>query len=153
MEPEIHERQAFAVMGIEVRINPMAADYNDIWRNRYEPRAEEIGRYSTDEACLGLYFETGQEGVVDFIAGRAVEGVSDLPEGLVMREVPAGLEAVFACDMGTIGPTWGRIFQEWLPSSGYEYDPTAPAYERFPPATEPGPPPVFIHVPVRRPAG
>jgi len=150
MTPRMEERGAFTVMGIQLRINPMSADYGDIWRNQYEPRLPEIEPFATDEACLGLYFGTGDEGKVDFVAGRPVEGVTNLPDGLVLWEVPGATEAVFECTMGTIGPTWHAIYQEWLPASEYVADEDAPCYERFAPGCHEGTVPVTIHVPVKK---
>ncbi len=150
MEPTITERPAVALLGVQVRINPMQADYTDIWRNQYEPRHGEIASFATDEACLGVYFDCGEAEMSDFVAGRPVAPGTTPPEGLVVREMPGGSEAVFECTMTTIGPTWGRIFGEWLPTSGYAHDEARPCYERFAPGCHEGAVPVTIHVPVRK---
>jgi len=152
MTARVVERSALTVMGIELRINPMAADWSDIWRNKYEPRLPEIEPFATDEACLGLYFGTGEAGMVDFVAGRPIKGVTVVPEGLVLREVPGATEAVFECTMETIGATWHAIFRDWLPASEYVADEGLPCYERFAPGCHEGTVPVTIHVPVKKKA-
>jgi predicted transcriptional regulator YdeE len=149
-EPTFVDRPAFTVMGVGVRINPMAADYDDIWMNQFEPRAAEIAPFAMDESAYGVYFPTDEEGMVEMVAGLSVAGVMEVPEGLVAREVPAAHEAVFECAMDAIGPAWGHIMGEWAMGSGYVIDPTAPAFERFPPGSGPeGNVPVCIHVAVK----
>ena len=143
------------VMGVQVRLdNPMAADYESIWQQQFGPRQPEIAPYSSEEAAYGVYFPTEQEGVDDFVAGMAVSGVEEAPEGLVLREVPAAHEAVFRSGLRDLGATWQCIFGEWLPTSGYEHAMGGAPFERFPPGCHEGTAPVTIHVPVRkRPAG
>ncbi len=149
MEPTISDGSARTLLGIQVRINPMQADSDDIWRTQYEPRAEEIASFAIDEACLGVYFACGEKDLCDFMACRPVAAGAVAPEGLVVRDMPGGSEAVFQCTMSTIGSTWGGIFGEWLPSSGYAGDAARPCYERFAPGCHEGTVPVTIHVPVK----
>jgi len=149
VDPEMRDRPAFAILGAEVRVNPSQADFAGIWQNCFEPREAEIAPFSTDQAHYAAYFCTGQENLVDLVVGMAVEGIMEAPEGLVLRQVPAAHEAVFACTLETLSATWGRIYGEWLPASGLERDPAAPDLERFPPGFREGERAVTIHVPVR----
>ena len=151
MEPKLVSREAFTVMGVAVRGNPAKLDYNDIWMSQFMAREADIKPYSVDGAYYGAYFCTGQEGLVDMIAGMAVEGVSDAPEGLVMREVPAATYATFECTVGTIGPTWGTI-ERWLAEGEYEWDHSKSDFEYYPPETAGEASPVTIYVGVRRKA-
>jgi predicted transcriptional regulator YdeE len=147
-EAELRRREAFTVMGIQVLVNPMATDYEAIWR-QFELREAEIAPHSPRKVYYGVFFPTDQEGLDDHLAGMAVEGVTEAPEGLVRRTVPAAEEAVFACTMDTIGATWAAAFGEWLPAHGYEYDHPSPCYERYVPGSQ-GPVAVTIHIPLRR---
>ena len=149
MEAELRDRPAFPVMGTQVRIHPMTADYEAIW-HQFLPREAEIAPFTAEQVYYGVFYPTEEEGQDDFIAGMAVTGVETPPEGLVLREVGAAREAVFACTMATIGETWAGSFQEWLPANGYEYDHPSPCYERWTPDPAGGHPAVTIHVPVRR---
>jgi len=152
MEPEIREREAFTVMGVLLRINPMTADYHDIWSKLFGARESDIRPFVSEDAAYGLYScaTADADGVIEFVAGLPVGSVSEVPDGLVVREVPDHLEAVFECSIATLGQTWHRIFGEWLPGSGYDHDdgPT-PCYERFPPGCHEGAAPVTIHVALR----
>lgn len=70
----------------------------------------------------------------------------------MLREVPAAQEAVFPCTLNTIGPTWGRIYDEWLPNSGFEHGAAWAGYEVYPPEFGPQGGTLTIHVPIRKKA-
>jgi predicted transcriptional regulator YdeE len=149
MEPELVNRERFTVMGITARVKPEAADYNDLWDRQFAAREGEVKPRATDEGYYGVYFGTGEPGLVDFVAGMAVAPGEDVPEGLIAREVPAALHAVFECTLSTIGPTWGQVYGDWLPASEFDVDPGGACFEYFPPGPDSPDAPVFIHVPVR----
>lgn len=125
----------------------MTADYQAIWAE-FEGREAAIAPHSPQQVYYGVFFPTDQEGLDDHLAGMVVDGVSEAPEGLVLRDVPAAREAVFPCTMATIGATWASAFEEWFPAHGYEYDHPTPCYERYVPGPD-GVPTVSIHIPVR----
>ncbi len=150
MDPVITTRDAFRVIGYAERINPREADYDRLWGQGFMPHHDAVQAVSCAPDYYGLYYCTDQPPIDDFVAGMAVAPGAEPPAGLVARDVAAGLEAVFACNLATIGQTWQQVHGEWLPASEYEYDPARPCYEEFPP-TEPGPAMALtIHVPLRR---
>lgn len=149
MEPEFQDRAAFRVMGILARVTPENEDFHDIWMNRFMARHDEIHPLSTDGAYYGVEFASDEQGAMDYLAGMAVGEVGSVPEGLVVRDVPAARDAVFECTVATIGQTFDAIFGRWLPDSPYEHDPGKPGFERYPPDTATGDSPVLIHVPIR----
>ncbi len=149
-EPQFVDREAFWVLGITERIEPMSADYHALWR-RYEARVAEVHATSSDPGCYGVYFPCEEAGRVDFIAGAVVPAEAAVADGLVKREVPAAHYAVFECRVSTIGATWGRIFGDWLPTSGYQADHSLPSFEYFPPVEE-ADHPCVIYQPVTAPA-
>ena len=151
LQPSFTTREAFWVLGIQERANPMQIDYTAFW-GRFQERFAEIEPLATGPDGYGVYFPTGEEEVVDVFGGIAVPAGTEAPEGLVLREVPAAEYAVFECTMQTIGPTWGAIFGEWAPASEYDVDHTLPAFEQFPPGCHEGTEPVRIFVPVRKKA-
>ncbi len=149
MEPNIVERESFKVMGVVARVIPASADFHDIWMNQFMARHDEVKPHSTDGAYYGVCFCQGEE-AIDYIAGMAVGDVATVPEGLVVREVPAATDAVFECRVATISQTYDFIHKEWLAASEFDYDRSAPDFEHYPPDTVTGESPVFIHVPVRK---
>jgi predicted transcriptional regulator YdeE len=149
MKPEIISRSAFMVMGIVNRVTPADEDattYERIWR-RFEAYHEQIKSHSTDQAYYGVSFATGIEGVFDHVAGMAVGKVGAVPEGLVVREVPAARYALFESPVQRIGETYRHIFSQWLPKATYETSTSSPSFERYPPIGEEEAP-VLIHIPI-----
>lgn len=151
MTPELRERAACAVLGLQSHINPMTADWADLWGRQYSPHEHELAPFAMDDACYGVYFGTGEDPICDFVAGKIVPlGTEPLP-GTVVREMPAALEAVFECTLQTIGQTWQAISGEWMPTSGYTHaEDVNYCYERFAPGSHEGTVPVTIHLPVRK---
>ena len=149
MEPEIVTRAESAVLGVTARINPTQADYREIWERRFMPRHAEIAARAVEKSYYGVYYGTDQPGLVDFVAGMVADVGESVPEGLAHRVVPAGLYAKFRCTMGSIGPTWGAIYGQWLPASAYVEDEARPALEHYPPETMGPDSPVEIYVAVK----
>ena len=110
-------------------------DFAAIWTERFMAYYALLMPRSSDKACYGVSFATGRDDIIDYVAGMAVDDVPDLPEGLVVREVLAARYAVFRCTVNTIGKTYERIFKEWLPTAQCQHDPSAPAFEFYPPGT------------------
>jgi len=148
LQPSFTPRDAFWVLGIQERANPMQVDYSAFWA-RFEQRLAEVQPLATGPDGYGVYFPTAEEDIVDVFGGMAVTPGTTPPEGLVLREVPAGHYARFECTMQDIGATWGAIFGEWAPTSGHEIDHASPCFERFAPGCHEGTEPVRIHVAVR----
>ena len=148
-DPTICHRDAFYVLGIQDRANPMEVDYAAFWA-RFEERAAEIRPLAAEPAAYGVYFPTDETGLVEVFGGMAAPAGVDVPEGLVLRQVPAAEYAVFECAIDTIGPTWNTILEEWLPASEYETHPTRAAFEYFRPGCHEGTVPVQIFHPIRK---
>jgi AraC family transcriptional regulator len=147
------DRAAFTVLGVTVRGNVMDLDYVGIWEKQFMPRAAEILPLSTDQSYYGAYFGTDQDMIMDFIAGVEVAPGTAVPAGLVARELPAASYAVFACAMKDTMATWMAIMQEWMPTSGYEWDMSASPFEHYPPGFMGEPDEQFaIWVPVKKQA-
>lgn len=148
MEPKIIHKETFTLLGLQERFSPDNEDFEGIWKRfmRYHDR---IQTFSTDGAYYGANFgvEAGKE--MDYLAGMAVAGVQDVPEGLTLRQVPASRYAVFECTVKTIGATYDWIFGQWLKTAPYarpgENSPKAD-FERYPPGTDSGDTVVLLHI-------
>lgn len=150
MEPRILSRDSFTVVGTLTRVTPESESsekYGLIWKD-FESYHNQIKPHSTDKAYYGVNFATGEEGVFDYIAGMAVPDSVIVPEGLVIREVPAARYAVFECPVHGIVQTYPYVFTEWLPRSPYGLDGCAPVFEQYPPEGETESP-VLIHIPIK----
>lgn len=151
MEPlSIGMRDAFNVLGVQVRIDPWKADYRQIWEEQYMPHDEAVSELATQEGYYAVYFSTDEPGKVDMLAGRATGDVDAVPEGLTLREVKAACRAVFECQLHEIATTWQAIYDVWLAGSEkYANDDGKGCFEYFPPGSEEGKVPLTIHVAVK----
>lgn len=76
-------------------------------------------------ACVNMDMQTG---AFDYIIGLETEDFDRVPDGLDRAEIPAATYAVFTTPpadaagfVASIQGTWGYIWSEWFPASGYEY--------------------------------
>ena len=148
MEPTLTDCEPFTVMGVQERFTPETEDFQGIWK-RYMAHHDQIHPLSTDGVHYGVCFGTEDEHAMDYLAGMAVPAGTPCPEGLVIRDVPVAHRAVFECTVGTIHDTYEFIHHTWIGSSPYAFDHPKPDFEQYPPGTESGDSPVFIHIPVR----
>jgi len=148
MKPRIVDKEPFAVLGITAHGKPSEFNYGEIWNRFMSQYFNKIKQFSIDKAYYGVYFgEQGTE-LVDLVVGMAVANVGGIPDGLVLREIPSAHYAVFECKMESISQTWGYIYGEWFPTSGYEHDKNYD-FEYFPPDGSEAGSPVYIHVPIK----
>ncbi|MBO8163507.1 MAG: AraC family transcriptional regulator [Brevibacillus sp.] len=132
MNYRIEKKGAFRVVGIKKRvpivfhgINPEIAA---MWKTLDNKTIQTLKQLSNVEP-MGLIqasanFSEGrmeEKGELDHYIGVAT--TKECPDHLTQLEVPAATWAVFQ----SVGPfpdtlqeTWGRIYSEWFPSSGYE---------------------------------
>lgn len=148
MEPEMMERGPIQIVGILTRGKPEELNYPDIWANQYMKYDEQIKPFSPDKGYFGAWL--GEEGEPAYLAGMAVEGMTEIQEGLVLRTLPAAKYAVFTCTMATISAAYPFIYQQWLPTSPYELDVSASDFEYYPPNGDSPDAPVRIFIPVKQ---
>jgi len=151
MEPKIITLEAFKVMGPQIRMNPMTANYKDLWENHFDPHQQLIEACAAHPGYYGVYFSTGERGMADFVPSMAVRDDSVAAPPLVIRDVRGGLFAVFECSMAEIGGVWGFIYGKWLPQSEeYEEDPDGVCFERYSGGQDPAGMRVTIHMPLKK---
>jgi predicted transcriptional regulator YdeE len=149
MEPKIVSREAFQVMGVVGHFSSAGQNFGPLWddymtfHDQIEPLSAGVGHY-------GVYLGADHSKPLDYLAGMAVQGAQDAPEGVEVREVPAALYALFECSFQDIGPTYGYIWNEWLQSSSYEQDPAKLGFDYFPPSMAEGDSRMEIWFPIRR---
>ena len=126
MEPSIITKPAFTVVGLPYFGKNENQEIHELW-NQFNRRMEQIGsiKNETGEAYIGLCITPDNdpmEGAFEYVAGLPVTAAEDLPEGFVVREVPAHTYAVFPHrgDLASLGNTYEYIYETWLPQSGYQ---------------------------------
>lgn len=113
----------FAVVGIEARTSnarEMTAEgsIGKMWeRLRREDLAKKIP-HRADSNVIALYtdYASDEHGEYTYTLGAKVTGVSEIPEGMVLRNVPTARYAVFPSPRGSVPKvvieTWQRIWAE-----------------------------------------
>jgi AraC family transcriptional regulator len=101
-----------------------------LWQN-FMPRRKEL-RHKISENLFSVqvfppgesWMKNGWDTWFDKWAAMQVEEDRDIPDGMEMLKIPAGMYAVFAHTGGpqNAGPTFRHIMEEWLPASGFNLD-------------------------------
>jgi predicted transcriptional regulator YdeE/DNA-binding transcriptional MerR regulator len=122
MEPKFITRPAFAVVGLRYFGKNENQEIKALW-DVANTRFGELKHIINDGAygvCITV--EDAQPGEFEYVAGLKVSHTEDIPEGMVLREVPAQKYAVFTHvgSLETLGETYNYIYHIWLPQSGHE---------------------------------
>jgi predicted transcriptional regulator YdeE/DNA-binding transcriptional MerR regulator len=124
MKPNFVSKEAFKVVGISYVGKNENQEIPKLWEE-FNPRMKELknAEYCCYGACFGDV-EGAADDEFEYIACVAVESTPDIPEGMVMREIPAHKYAVFTHhgSLETLHDTYEYIYNTWLPQSGYELD-------------------------------
>ncbi len=145
MEPRIITRPAFKVAGYALKTTSADGENKRavpaFWQEYMKKHCESLHKALTPIShaeyglCMDVDMETGE---FRYVIGLEVPEDAVLPEGLDTATVPAATYAVFTTppsdDRGfvdAIQNTWGYIYEEWFPESGYEYAPGCADYELY----------------------
>jgi len=115
-EYEIVRRDALTLIGNEIRTsNDRAHEIGEAWgRFLVGGQAEEIpGRVDASIMAVYCEYESDHTGPYTFFLGCPVEPGTQVPDGMVTRDVPAGSYALFAAEgeqPQALIDTWGRIW-------------------------------------------
>lgn len=119
MEPKIIEKPAMTLVGIQYFGKNENNEIADLW-SEFVPHMFKVKNLVF--TSFGFCDEPNENGEFVYIAASQVSKVEDLPEGWVVREVPANKYAVFTHHglLDTLKDTYDYIYQTWLPQSGLE---------------------------------
>ncbi len=117
MEPKIVTKPAFSVVGMMYFGKNENNDIPQVWQ-KLMARVKEIDRKSW--LAYGVCSEMEEDGRFHYMAGFEIEDETDIPTGMESWNVAEQTYAVFPCTLQTIGETYHRIFETWLPQSEYE---------------------------------
>jgi AraC family transcriptional regulator len=150
VEPKIIERPAFTVAGMVHSGNNENNEIPTMWE-AMGPRLSEVQHVVNPEVCYGVVDNMDEgSGTFDYMAGIEIERVTELPEGMVRWDVPAGTYAVFTCTLPGLGEAYAHAYATWLPQSGYERAPV-PEFELYGGDFDPRDPSseMEIYIPIR----
>ncbi|MEC1260136.1 AraC family transcriptional regulator [Bacillus swezeyi] len=139
MKYKVIEKESFQIIGkaLEVTVKDgqnqtaIPAFWDELNQNGF---TDSLQPYAGPLGFLGVCMDfNDQADTFNYCIGIE-KTTADLPEGCIVKEIPAATWAVFEA----VGPvdqavhqTWDRIFSEWFPATGYELA-NAPQLEAYP---------------------
>ena len=125
MEARVVFKESFTVIGMEVETRMIEDRIPQLWE-RFIPRLNEI-KYRTsrhDTYGISEYSDNYVEEFFSYWACTPVDHAEEVPEGMVVRTVPAAFYAVVTHKgkLESMGGVFDYIHTVWLPNSGYELD-------------------------------
>ncbi|MBO8162801.1 MAG: AraC family transcriptional regulator [Brevibacillus sp.] len=134
------KRSAFTIIGLE-HTGPYSTmdQLPKLWQDLFT-RIDELTERVNEKAELGVCFDEPHE--FTYIVGVEAPSTANIPEGMTARHVPEHEYLVFTHrgHISKLSETYKKIYDEWLPQSGYQRDGDAPFFElydeRFQPDSE-----------------
>lgn len=126
MTPKYENKPAMTVVGLPYLGKNENNEIHAMWGD-FNTRSAEIQNF-TGKCAYGACFaepEGAAEGEFEYVACFEVSESGEVPEGMVVRHIPAYRYAVFTHKgkLDTLGDTYQYIFQTWLPQSGVTLHP------------------------------
>lgn len=119
MEPQIVQKSALTLVGVQMHGKIEGMDLKGLW-NEFGPRMAEI-KGGDPNVCYGAMDNYSEAtGEFDYLAACEAKGAAVLPAGMVSWNIPAQTYAVYPCTLPQIGEAWTTVYQQWLPTSGYQ---------------------------------
>ena len=122
MEPKIVILPAFKVVGMRYFGKNEHHEISELW-GQANQRLSEIHHAASQNAygvCIML--PDAPTGEFEYIAGLEVSQAEEVPDGMVVREVPFSQYAVFTHlgSLEELSATYEYIYRSWIPQSGYQ---------------------------------
>ncbi len=137
MEVKIESYPGFKVIGIvwHGKMQDGPKEIPQFWDKIFLPRAQEIKNVKIEEWGMansyGVMWNFDMEkGEMDYLAGIGIESEVEVPEGMIMWEVPAQKYAMVSAPLSKL-PEIFKTFENWFPQSGYRRVPGAPEFELY----------------------
>jgi predicted transcriptional regulator YdeE len=133
MEPILVEKGQILLLGVNFFGDPFTMtgwtednEIHRLWKRLEAFLGQNLERVNIKNPGVGYEVwssdeETAAKGLFDIFAGVEIENLNDVPVELLVKVLPRTQYAVFTFQGEEITSDWPRlIYQEWLPSSGYE---------------------------------
>ena len=123
MQPKFVNKQAFTTVGFSYVGKNQNGEVPQLW-GTFNQQANKI-KNMVGNCAYGACFsdiEFGEDGDFEYVACYEVSDFSDIPEGTVVREVPAHKYAVFTHHgkLDNLQETYKYIYETWLPQADVE---------------------------------
>ncbi len=118
MKCKIKNVAATKVIGMEYRGNNENNEIPKLWEV-FMKKYTEI-KTDTPQLMYGLCYDYEDTGIFTSLVGMSVNNITDIPSGMVLKEIPARDYAVFTFKdhISKIGEFWNAIYQDYLPENG-----------------------------------
>lgn len=140
MKPAIVNLEEMTIMGIQTLTSSGYNIIPHLW-DRFMQRYGEIKDIADEKVHFGISFGFEEipkaEGkdikIFYHLVGARVNSTEDIPEGMTYKDVPAHMYAKFTHQgpISRLGETYGYIYGQWLPQSGFLYDTEAVEIEWY----------------------
>lgn len=122
--------QGFTVVGLEYFGNNQNGEIPAMWPV-FNEREEEIPN-KLPLGAYGVCSDMDAQGNFSYVACVQVSEVGELPNGMVVKSVPAGKYAVFTFteDLSKLQAFYQNIYGVWMQELGFERD-NRPDYEHY----------------------
>jgi predicted transcriptional regulator YdeE/DNA-binding transcriptional MerR regulator len=122
MEPKFVNLPAFIVAGMRYFGKNQNQEISAMW-GEANKRFGEL-KHVCDNAAYGVCFtlQDAAPGEFEYVASLKVSSTENLPQGMVVRQVPAAKYAVFTHvgALDKLKDTYNYIYQTWVPQSGMQ---------------------------------
>lgn len=149
MEPKIISKDQFKIIGVKKRIKSESPHFHNVWKE-FTKNYDKIKASSIDNGFYGINFEPDENNFQDYIAGIAVDNDYQNSDRAFTEHIqPSSLYAVFECKLNNIGPTYMKIFSEWVKNNQYSLR-NFSCFEYYPPNTVKPDDIVFLYIPINK---
>lgn len=123
-------RPGFEVVGLKYRGRNERNEVPELWES-FVPRMGEITNRVDLTVAYGIMDNYDEaSGEFDYIACVEVSSSEELPQGMVRVKIPELSYAVFKASLPSIKEDFGRVYQEWFPTQGFQRSP-GPEFELY----------------------
>ncbi|MDD2331234.1 MAG: AraC family transcriptional regulator [Candidatus Cloacimonetes bacterium] len=123
--PRFEKKAAFKVIGMQCTSTMNNNTIPQLWE-KFNPNASLIPN-AVSMCCLGICYSDSSVTPSNntpfyYLACREVSSITEIPEGMMSKELPAAEYAVFEHigSLDTLDKTYKAIYDEWLADSGFK---------------------------------
>jgi AraC family transcriptional regulator len=156
--PKIVHAGPRLAIGMQLRVSSKEGENNkaipEFWQRYIADRTtDKVPNKKSPWVSLGICGDGEADGFFSYWICEEVTTLTQVPNGMVAKTVPAGLYAVFTCTgqlPAAIQETWKHAYGTWLPSSGYERAETED-FELYDGRSDPNGPDCIteVHIPLK----
>jgi predicted transcriptional regulator YdeE len=150
MDAKVIRRPPMNFLGVERRFISDTEDpgYSNLWFTQFMPKESEFSKYKIDDCFYALILNNSLDGSWTYMPSVRIHEILKIPEGMILRHLPAAQFLEFETTVADIGCKWSEI-AVWLKDNPlYRQKEDLHSYEFYPPNTTTPESSVLIYVPI-----